>query len=121
MLQAVSEYTDNVDILSGVHKNHRILAQIRDICAILSGLLVACDYRAGQRLVSDKDFKDNAEFFQDLFEIARRHKVCVCLCACVLVRSTQLRRRHASPIDSRRLFSPATEPYASLPVTCTRS
>ena len=76
----MSEYTDNVDILSGVSKNHRILTQIRDICAILSGLLVACDYRAGQRLVTDKDFKDNAEFFQDLFEIARRHKVCIVSC-----------------------------------------
>ena len=60
-------------------KNHRILAQIRDICAILSGLLVACDYRAGQRLVTDKEFKDNAEFFQELFEV-NVHTQTACLC-----------------------------------------
>jgi hypothetical protein len=74
----VSEYTDNVDVLSGVSKDRRIITQIRDICAILSGLLVASDYRAGQRLVSTKEFKDNAAFFQDLFEVARRHKVRAC-------------------------------------------
>lgn len=45
-------------------KTDRIHAQIKDICAILSGLLVAQDYKKGQALIKDKDFKHNAEFFQ---------------------------------------------------------
>jgi hypothetical protein len=52
-----------------------ILDQIRDICAILSGLLLAHDFRAGQKLIAAKEFKDYAEFFRSVFEIARRHKV----------------------------------------------
>ena len=39
-------------------------AQVRDICAILSGLVVAQDYRRGQQLVVNRNFADNAEFFQ---------------------------------------------------------
>ena len=40
----VSEYTDKVDILTWKSKTGRIHEQIRDICAILSGLAVAADY-----------------------------------------------------------------------------
>ena len=40
----VSEYTDKVDILTWKSKTGRIHEQIRDICAILSGLAVASDY-----------------------------------------------------------------------------
>ncbi|KAJ1982662.1 hypothetical protein H4R35_000185 [Dimargaris xerosporica] len=71
----VSEYTDRVDILSYGSKSRRIVAQIKDICAILSGLLLASDYRAGQRLFEDRNFAQNGEFFQTIFEIGRRHKV----------------------------------------------
>lgn len=53
-----------VDILTWRKKTDRIHAQIKDICAILSGLLVAQDYKKGQALIKDKDFKHNAEFFQ---------------------------------------------------------
>ncbi|EFJ53122.1 hypothetical protein VOLCADRAFT_115699 [Volvox carteri f. nagariensis] len=53
----VSEYTD------------------KDLCAILSGLLVATDYRKGQDLIRDRNFADNAEFFQDIFELGRRYKI----------------------------------------------
>lgn len=53
-----------VDILSWRRKTDRIHAQIKDICAILSGLLVAQDYRKGQELIKDKDFQENAAFFQ---------------------------------------------------------
>ena len=77
LAQAVSEYTDRVDILAYSQKEQRIIDQIKDMCSILSGLLVSSDYRAGQRLITAKGFEDNGEFFQDLFEIARRHKVCV--------------------------------------------
>ncbi|KAG2445151.1 hypothetical protein HYH02_008619 [Chlamydomonas schloesseri] len=71
----VSEYTDKVDILSWRSKNQRIHAQIKDLCAILSGLMVAADYKKGQELIRDRNFADNAEFFQDIFELGRRYKI----------------------------------------------
>lgn len=71
----VSEYTDKVDIISYKSKTARIHAQVKDICAILSGLVVASDYNAGQKLIKDKNFQDNEEFFQHIFEVGRRHKI----------------------------------------------
>ncbi|KAG0355831.1 hypothetical protein BG005_005237 [Podila minutissima] len=71
----VSEYTDKVDILSYTSKSKRIIHQIKDLCAIISGLVVANDYRRGQELFADKSFEDNEEFFQVIFEIGRRHKI----------------------------------------------
>lgn len=53
-----------VDVMSWTGKQSRVHAQLKDICAILSGLLVAQDYKRGQRLLVDRNFKDNAEFFQ---------------------------------------------------------
>lgn len=53
-----------VDVLTWRSKHARIHAQIKDICAILSGLVVAQDYRKGQELVTNRDFADNAAFFQ---------------------------------------------------------
>jgi hypothetical protein len=50
-------------------------AQLKEICAILSGLVVASDYNKGQQLLKDKDFSQNAKFFQSVFEIGRRYKV----------------------------------------------
>lgn len=63
-----------VDIISWKYKHSRITAQIKDICAILSGLQVAQDYRKGQDLIRDRDFADNEEFFQAVFEVGRRYK-----------------------------------------------
>lgn len=72
----VSEYTDVVDVMSHRPKpRQRIYTQIRDLCSILTGLTVASDYAKGQKLVADRDFADNEVFFQNAFEIARRHKV----------------------------------------------
>jgi hypothetical protein len=70
----VSEYTDKVDILSWRNKHGRMHAQIKDICAILSGLLVAADYRKGQALVAGRDFSDNAPFFQEVRRRCRRRR-----------------------------------------------
>ena len=39
-------------------------APAQDICAILCGLVIAQDYRRGQRMLTDRNFKDNAQFFQ---------------------------------------------------------
>lgn len=56
--------SSQVDILTWRTKNQRVHAQIKDICAILSGLMVAQDYKKGQDLIRDKNFADNEEFFQ---------------------------------------------------------
>ena len=72
----VSEYTEKVDIYGlGGQKSKRIVQQIKDICAILLGLVVASDFQTGQALLKEKNFDDNAEFFQILFEIGRRYKI----------------------------------------------
>jgi hypothetical protein len=72
---SVSEYTDKIDIISNKDKVKRIQEQLRDICSILSGLVVASDYKLGQQLVKDREFHENEEFFQAVFEIGRRHKI----------------------------------------------
>lgn len=73
---SVSEYTDVVDVISSRGRaKSRIHAQIRDLCSILTGLAVANDYTQGQKLVADRDFAQNQQFFQQAFEVARRHKV----------------------------------------------
>ncbi|PRP85128.1 hypothetical protein PROFUN_07199 [Planoprotostelium fungivorum] len=70
----VSDYTGKVDVLGG-KRGARSHEQLKEICAILSGLLVASDYSAGQKLIVDRNFADNENFFQSVFEIARRHKI----------------------------------------------
>jgi hypothetical protein len=41
----VSEYTDKIDVLSyRTNKPQRMVQQIKDLCAILCGLVVASDY-----------------------------------------------------------------------------
>lgn len=71
----VSEYTDKIDVVSYVSKARRIVAQLKEICAILSGLMVAQDFKAGQALIDDRDYAANAKFYQTLFEIGRRYKI----------------------------------------------
>jgi hypothetical protein len=72
----VSEYTDRVDTIGfGLSKAKRIVQQIRELCAILSGLVLAADYKLGQELFQDRNFEANADFYQSVFELARRHKI----------------------------------------------
>lgn len=72
----VSEYTDKIDTLGfGLSKAKRIVHQIREICAILSGLVLSADYKQGQELFSDRDFDANSDFYQQIFELGRRHKI----------------------------------------------
>ncbi|KAH7887362.1 hypothetical protein F5I97DRAFT_1925819 [Phlebopus sp. FC_14] len=72
----VSEYTDKIDTIGfGLTKAKRIVHQIRELCAILSGLVLSADYKAGQELFTDRDFQRNAEFYQQIFELGRRHKI----------------------------------------------
>lgn len=72
----MSEYTDKIDIIGGgMSKSKRIVHQIRELCAILSGLVLAADYKQGQELFTDRDFEANADFYQQIFELGRRHKI----------------------------------------------
>lgn len=71
----VSEYTDKVDILSYTSKAKRIVAQLREMCSIMAALVVATDMKTGQALFENKNFADNAEWFQTVFEIGRRYKI----------------------------------------------
>lgn len=60
----VSEYTDKVDILDYRSAAKKMNHEIRHICSVLSGLVVAYQYDAGQRLIKDRDFKENSAFFR---------------------------------------------------------
>ncbi|ORZ13459.1 hypothetical protein BCR42DRAFT_330614 [Absidia repens] len=71
----VSEYTDRIDIISYSNKAKRIVLQIKDICDIISGLLVSGDYKLGARLFAEQSIKENEEFFQRVFEVGRRYKI----------------------------------------------
>jgi len=70
----VSEYTDNVDIMTWRNKDAIKVKGLRDVAAILSGLIVTHDFSKGKAMVV-KSFKDNEALFQEIFEIARRHKI----------------------------------------------
>ncbi|KAK4509577.1 uncharacterized protein ATC70_007930 [Mucor velutinosus] len=71
----VSEYTDKIDIISYSNKAKRIVGQIKDLCCIISGLLVAGDYKTGAQLFAKSSIRDNEEIFQRIFEVGRRHKI----------------------------------------------
>ncbi|SJK86521.1 UPF0652 protein [Babesia microti strain RI] len=71
----VSEYTDKIDVYHDGNKARRIAHEIKQVCAILSGLSIAHNYEDGQRLVRDRDYDANAEFFRSIFEIGRRYKI----------------------------------------------
>ena len=71
----VSEYTDAVDVLSSCSPLKRMLRELNETFGVLSGLLIANNFRQGRRLVQEKQFKDNEDFFSRVFEIGRRYKV----------------------------------------------
>ncbi|KAG2198500.1 hypothetical protein INT46_011303 [Mucor plumbeus] len=71
----VSEYTDKIDIISYSNKAKRIVGQIKDLCAIISGLLVSGDYKTGAQLFAKHNVRDNEDIFQRIFEVGRRHKI----------------------------------------------
>eukprot|EP00400_MALV-I_sp_L67-5_P000762 gene762-1050_t len=72
----VSEYTDKIDISQyASNRKKRMVAQIKNMCAILSGLFVAQNYEQGKLMLKDSDFAENEEFFKMCFEIGRRYKV----------------------------------------------
>lgn len=74
---SVSDYTSEVDVLSynKAATRKRMHTQLRVLCAILTGLNVAADYKAGAALLESRDFAGNEAWFRSVFEVARRHKV----------------------------------------------
>ena len=72
----VSQYTDRVDA-QALHAApaKRRQAQHRELHALLSGLLLACDYEAGQAAMAERSYSDYPDFFAQIFEVSRRYKV----------------------------------------------
>lgn len=73
------DYTTEVD-KDFKSTTRRIHSQLKNIHSVLRGMVSSCDYNAGQRLTSDEDendtsFSDYESSFQEMFEIARRHKI----------------------------------------------
>ena len=71
----VTNYTEKIDDVSSTGKAKRTVNQIKELCAILTGIVLSCDYKRGQELFADRSYEDNEEFFQKIFEIGRRHKI----------------------------------------------
>ena len=72
----VSHYTDRVDdnkLAKSVAK--RTQMKLRELQAVMSGMLLACDYEAGQYAMKEGSYEDFAEFFAELFEVTRRYKI----------------------------------------------
>lgn len=72
---SVSQYTDKVDIISHSSKSKRIVSQLKEMCSVLAGLVVASNLKTGQQLIENKNFEDNAEWYKSVFEIGRRYKI----------------------------------------------
>lgn len=69
----VSEYTDKVDVYCSGNKPRRMASEINQLCAIVSGLIVAHTYDRGKCMA--KDFKGNERLYQRVFELGRRVKI----------------------------------------------
>ncbi|CAN0545046.1 unnamed protein product, partial [Ectocarpus sp. 8 AP-2014] len=41
----------------------------------LSGLVLAVDYQKGMTMIEERGYSEHEGFFQDVLEIARRHKI----------------------------------------------
>ena len=68
------DYTTEVDrkFKSAARRTHE---QLKGITAVLRGLVTACDYAAGQKLLQTENYAEFDNFFSQMFEIARRHKI----------------------------------------------
>jgi len=70
-----SSYTDRVDNAQLKSKAKRTHEQLKNISSILRGMVSACDYQAGKKLVDEGNYTEYETFFRQMFEIARRHKI----------------------------------------------
>jgi len=73
----VSKYTDQLDAGKGGGANvaRKLAIQMRQLCAILTGIMVAHSYERGQQLMQSREYGGKAAFFQTVLEIGRRYKI----------------------------------------------
>jgi len=73
----VSRYTDHMDGVSGPRINpaRKMALQMKQLCAILTGMQVAHSYEEGQQLMRNRDYNNRHGFFQTVLEIGRRYKI----------------------------------------------
>lgn len=73
----VSRYTDQMDDISGPRANlaRKMALQMKQLCAILTGMQVAHSFEQGQQLMKNRDYSTKSAFFQTVLEIGRRYKI----------------------------------------------
>eukprot|EP01098_Paradermamoeba_levis_P001828 TRINITY_DN1209_c0_g1_i1.p1 TRINITY_DN1209_c0_g1~~TRINITY_DN1209_c0_g1_i1.p1 ORF type:complete len:189 (-),score=69.18 TRINITY_DN1209_c0_g1_i1:420-986(-) len=72
----VTEYTTLVDKVEYLNKkSQRQHQQMKGVCSILTGIVLSCDLQQGTNLITEKDFHEYEELYQEIFEVGRRHKV----------------------------------------------
>jgi len=73
----VSHYTDHMDTAASVNANNarKLALQMKQLCAVLTGMQVSHNYEQGQQLLQNRDFSTKSAFFQTVLEIGRRYKI----------------------------------------------
>mmetsp|Transcript_29193 Transcript_29193/g.73271 ORF Transcript_29193/g.73271 Transcript_29193/m.73271 type:complete len:589 (-) Transcript_29193:107-1873(-) len=73
----VSHYTDHMDNVAAMRSNpaRKLALQMKQLCAILTGMQVAHSYEEGQKLMQSREFAGQSTFFQTVLEIGRRYKI----------------------------------------------
>eukprot|EP00929_Paragymnodinium_shiwhaense_P041215 TRINITY_DN21414_c0_g1_i1.p1 TRINITY_DN21414_c0_g1~~TRINITY_DN21414_c0_g1_i1.p1 ORF type:complete len:636 (+),score=211.23 TRINITY_DN21414_c0_g1_i1:102-1910(+) len=75
----VSHYTDHMDSANAVNTKanpaRKLALQMKQLCAILTGMQVAHNYEQGQELMQSREFNTKSSFFQTVLEIGRRYKI----------------------------------------------
>jgi hypothetical protein len=73
----VNENTGNAENSRKLMKARaqRTFQQIKNICGVISGLAVGTEYKKGQQILQENSFAENSDFFQNMLELVRRHKI----------------------------------------------
>jgi len=73
----VSSYTDHMDAASNANVNpaRKLALQMKQLCAVLTGMQVSHNYEMGQQLMQSREFTGRSAFFQTVLEIGRRYKI----------------------------------------------
>eukprot|EP00747_Dinoflagellata_sp_TGD_P186171 gnl/TRDRNA2_/TRDRNA2_43069_c0_seq2.p1 gnl/TRDRNA2_/TRDRNA2_43069_c0~~gnl/TRDRNA2_/TRDRNA2_43069_c0_seq2.p1 ORF type:complete len:600 (+),score=142.98 gnl/TRDRNA2_/TRDRNA2_43069_c0_seq2:65-1864(+) len=73
----VSHYTDSLDSpnLAKMNPARKMALQMKQLCAILTGMMVAHSYEDGQQLMQSREYAQRSGFFQTVHEIGRRYKI----------------------------------------------
>ena len=76
LVYTLCRYTDKIDV-PFAKKTARFRAQMGEVAAMLTGIIMCLNYKAGQELVEDRDFAKYEKDFQRIIEVG-------VLCACTL-------------------------------------